>query len=112
VIKGVVVPAAAGAALIVTCAEELKDGEVELQVGEDWPVALAYTAWTVTIPGDLPVSTPPPIVAREPLDTVHCVLDVTSCVEPSLRCAVAFKAAAPPTLMVDGVATAVKEFKV
>ena len=113
-IRGAVVLAPAGAAPMVTCAEELKVWEVELQADEDWPVApdVAYAASTVTIPGDLPVSTPPPMVAREPLDSVHCVLEVTSCVEPSLRCAVAFKPAAPPTVMTDGVATAVKEFRV
>src|SRR5712664_1071915 len=64
------------------------------------------------MPGDLPLSTAPATVASELSDRAQCVPGVTSCVVPSLRCAVAFKAAAPPTLMLVGVAVTVRELRV
>jgi hypothetical protein len=58
------------------------------------------------------VSAPPLMVASELLDTVHCVPEVTSSVVLSLRCATALSVAAPPTLIVDGVAATLREFSV
>src|ERR1700689_2145029 len=101
VIAGVVV--VVPAAVIVTCAEELKVCGVEPD--EDWPAAttMTYAACSVSVPGALAVSTPVPNVANAGLDSVHCVLEVTSWVVPSLRCAMACRVTAPPTLTVAGV---------
>jgi hypothetical protein len=52
------------------------------------------------------------IVARAVSDSVHCVLAVTSCVVPSLRCATAFRTAAPPMGTLEGVAVTVRESRV
>jgi hypothetical protein len=52
-----------------------------------------------------------PNVANEVLESVHCVLEVTSCVVPSLRCALACTVTAPPTLTVAGVTLTDNEFK-
>src|ERR1700733_1255705 len=105
----VVVPAA----VIVICAEELKVCGAEAAAGEDWPAgtAMTYAACTVSVPGALAVSTPVPNVANEGSDNVHCVLEVTSCVVPSLRCAVACRVTAPPTLTVAGVSLSDSRFK-
>ncbi len=58
------------------------------------------------------MSVPPLMVASELVDTVHCVPEVTSSVVLSLRCATALSVAAPPTLIVDGVAATLREFSV
>jgi hypothetical protein len=63
------------------------------------------------VPGALAVSTPVPNAANEGLDSVHCVLEVTSCVVPSLRCAMACRVTAPPTLTVAGVTLSDRRFK-
>ena len=93
-------------AVTVTCADELKVCGVASVVDEDWPTGavMTYAACTVSVPGALPVSTPLLNVANEALDSVHCVAEVTSCVAPSLRCAVACRVTVPPTLTVEGVA--------
>jgi hypothetical protein len=111
VIAGVVV--VVPAAVIVTCAEELKVCGGELAAEEDWPAGttMIYAACTVSVPGALAVSTPVPIAANEGLESVHCVLEVTSCVVPSLRCAMACRVTAPPTLTVAGVTLSVRRFK-
>jgi hypothetical protein len=52
------------------------------------------------------------IVAIAVFDSVHWVPDVTSWVVPSLRWAVAFNIAVPPTLRAEGVAVTVREARV
>src|ERR1700677_4191204 len=105
----VVVPAA----VMLTCAEEPKVCAVEPAVDEDWPAAttMTYAACTVKVPGALLASTPLPSVANEGLDSVHCVPEVTSCVEPLLRWAMACRVTAPPTLTVAGEALTVRKFR-
>src|ERR1700678_2219867 len=112
VMAGVVVVVPAG--VIVTCAEELKVCGAELAADEDWPAGttMIYAACTVSVPGALAVSTPVPIAANEGLESVHCVPEVTSWVVPSLRCAMASKVTAPPSLTVAGVTLSVRRFKV
>jgi hypothetical protein len=68
-----------------------------------------YAACTVTVPAAFAVTAPLLIPAREGLDTENCVPAVTSCVVPSLRWATAFRTAAPPTLIEEGVAVTVRE---
>jgi hypothetical protein len=99
----------AAAVLIVIWADELMGCVVDHGLPE---AGATKVPCTVTVPGDLPVSVPPPMVASEPLDSVHCVAEVTSCVVPSLRCATAFNVAAPPTLILDGLAATLREFSV
>jgi hypothetical protein len=91
---------------MVICADELNVCGVELA-----PAATTstYAPCTLSAPGALPVSTPLAMVANEGLDNVHSVLEVTSCVVPSLRCAVACSVTAPPTFTADGVALIDKE---
>jgi hypothetical protein len=93
-------------AVTVTCAEELKVWGVTPVVDEDWPTGavMTYAACTVRVPGALLVSTPLLNVANVALDSVHCVAEVTSCVVPLLRCALACRVTVPPTLTVAGVA--------
>ena len=50
-------------------------------------------------------------VAKEALDNVHCVPEVTSTFVPSLRCVTAFRTAAPPVLIFEGVAVTVREVR-
>jgi hypothetical protein len=99
----------AAAVSIVTCADELMGCVVVHGLLE---AGAAKVPCTVTVPGDLPVSVPPPIVASAPLDSVHCVFEVTSCVVPSLRCATALNVAVPPILILDGAAATLREFSV
>jgi hypothetical protein len=112
VMAGAVVVVPGG--VIVTCAEELNVCGAELADGEDWPAGTTriYAACTVSVPGALAVSTPVPNVANAGLESVHCVLEVTSCVVPSLRCATACRVTAPPTLTVAGVTLRDKRFSV
>src|ERR1700678_1387590 len=78
VMTGAVVVVPAG--VMVTCAEELKVCGVDPAVDEDCPAATAmtYAACTLRLPGALLASTPLPNVANDGLDSVHCVLEVTS----------------------------------
>jgi hypothetical protein len=92
------------AGVMLTCADELK-------VCGLVPAATTSTKapCTVSAPGALLVSTPLATEANELLDRVHSVLGVTSCVVPSLRCAVACRVTAAPTVTADGVALIERE---
>jgi hypothetical protein len=109
VIVGVVVVAPAG--VMVTCVDELRVSEdvVAFALEEATGATSTKAPCTLTEPAALLVSTPFVMVASDSLDTVHCVPEVTSCVEPSLRCAVALSTTAPPTLTVEGVAAIDKD---
>src|ERR1700743_2588135 len=72
---------------------------------------MTYAACTFRVPAALLASTPLPNVANEGLDSVHCVPEVTSCVEPSLKCAMACRVTAPPTHTVVGEALTVRKFR-
>src|ERR1700735_1872388 len=94
------------AAVIVTWVEPLRFCGVVVSDDGDGPAGAASTepACTSTVPAALAVTVPLANVARAGLDKVHWVLEVTSCVVPSLRWAVAFNTDEPPTLAGEGVA--------
>jgi hypothetical protein len=100
------------AALIVICAEEFRVCGVALLPEAETLFALTaitYAAATLTVPAALLVKTPLASVARAGLETVQSVLLVTSCVVPSVKCAVAFRLTVPPTVTADGVAVMERE---
>jgi hypothetical protein len=66
--------------------------------------AMTYAPATFTVPAALLVSTPLANDARAGFETVHSVLAVTSCVVPSVKCAVALSATEPPAVTEEGVA--------
>jgi hypothetical protein len=102
------------AAVMVTWADALRFcGEAVADAGDE-PAGAAstYAACTVNVPCALAISAPLPIVANVPFDTLHCVPVVTSWVVPSLRCATAFRTAAPPTGTDEGLAVTVREARV
>ena len=99
------------AAVIVTCVDALRLCGVTVAEAGDVPagVASTYAACTVTVPAAFALRVPLLTVPIDVLDNVHCVPAVTSWVVPSLKCATAFRTAAPPTLILAGVAVTVRE---
>ena len=88
------------AALMVTCADALKVWSSRMTSRLQLRLSALYGQRA----GGFAVSTPLASVANEALDSVHSVLEVTSCVVPSLRCAIACRVTAPPTVTAEGVA--------
>lgn len=89
-----------GSAPITTCADELRFCAAELPLD----TGTIYAPWTVNVPAALLVITLLLIVPNAGLESVHCVLAVTSCDEPSLISRVAVTVIGLPTVTLAGVA--------